>query len=79
MPILCCISPYAYADTWYNTDRGDNQIMAYDVLEVCRHVINYSDSKGARGEAVELDGFPFSKRAFRLLVQHFHRHLAVVL
>ncbi len=34
---------------------------------------------GARGEAVELDGFTFSKRVFRLLVQHFHRHLAVVL
>lgn len=34
---------------------------------------------GARGEAVELDGFPFSKRIFRLLVQHFHRHLAVIL
>ena len=34
---------------------------------------------GARGEAVELDGFPFSKRVFRLLVQHFHGHLAVVL
>ena len=34
---------------------------------------------GARGEAIEPDGFPFSKRVFRLSVQYLHRNLAVAL
>ena len=34
---------------------------------------------GARGEAIELDGLPFSKRVFRLPVQHLHGNLSVVL
>ena len=49
MSILYCISPYAYAVTYYNTDRGDDQIMVYDVLEVYRHVVNYSDLNGYAG------------------------------
>lgn len=34
---------------------------------------------GLKGETIELDGFPFSKRVFRLPVQHLHRNLAIVL
>lgn len=30
-------------------------------------------------EAIELDGFPFNKRVFRLPIQHLHRNLAVIL
>lgn len=38
-----------------------------------------SNKSGARGKAVELDGFPFSKSVFRLPAQHLHGNLAVVL